>query len=187
MQIRILGPIDADAFQSLRLQALQDCPSAFASSYEEECDTAIVAVAERLAPAADHCVFGALEGTELIGTAGLAREGHVKLAHKAFIWGVYVAPRFRRQGVGRQLVTQALEHAAKVPGLRQVNLGVNVANAAAISLYESLGFRSFGIERGFMLLNGQLHDEVHMVCVLAQECATSGPRLRPTRGRRGRA
>jgi ribosomal protein S18 acetylase RimI-like enzyme len=169
MQIRILGRQDGSAFQTLRLQALQECPSAFASSYEEEYETPISVVAERLAPAADHCVFGALEGTELIGTAGLAREGHLKLAHKAFIWGVYVAPRFRQQGVGRQLLAQALAHAATMPGLRQVNLGVNLANIAAISLYESLGFTSFGVERGFLLVDGQLHDEMHMVRVLTRD------------------
>src|SRR5687768_13257341 len=94
MQIRILGPQEGNAFQALRLQGLQECPSAFVSSYEEERNTPIAVVAERLTPTADHCVFGALDGAELIGTAGLARERHLKLAHKAFIWGVYVAPRF---------------------------------------------------------------------------------------------
>lgn len=50
--------------------------------------------------------------------------------------------------------------------VRQVNLGVNVSNAAAIALYADLGFRSFAVERGFMLVEGVLHDEMHMTCVL---------------------
>jgi RimJ/RimL family protein N-acetyltransferase len=49
-----------------------------------------------------------------------------------------------------------------MPGVQQVNLGVNAANSAAIALYESLGFQAFGIERGFMQVDGELHDEVHM-------------------------
>ena len=36
MQIRELVPDDAKVFQALRLAALRECPSAFASSYEEE-------------------------------------------------------------------------------------------------------------------------------------------------------
>ena len=29
--------------------------------------------------------------------------------------------------------------------------------------YEAAGFTAFGVERGFMLLDGRLHDEIHMV------------------------
>src|SRR5688572_29853652 len=36
MQIRALTPKDAAAFAALRLRGLQECPEAFASSYEEE-------------------------------------------------------------------------------------------------------------------------------------------------------
>ena len=34
----------------------------------------------------------------------LERERHRKLAHKAFVWGMYVAPEARRTGVGRRLM-----------------------------------------------------------------------------------
>lgn len=50
-----------------------------------------------------------------------------------------------------------------MPGVRQINLGVNAANFAALAFYESCGFKPFGLERGFMMLDGELHDEVHMV------------------------
>jgi RimJ/RimL family protein N-acetyltransferase len=45
----------------------------------------------------------------------------------------------------------------------QINLGVNAAHAEAVALYEAAGFISFGVERGFMLLDGRLLDEIHMV------------------------
>ena len=163
MRIRELGVDDAHAFQAFRLAALRDCPSAFASSYEEEIETPIAVVAGRLAASADRCVFGAWVESDLVGMLGLAREETRKLAHKAFIWGVYVAPSARRRGVGRQLLDCALSRAVAMTGVRQVNLGVNAANVEAIALYESVGFVPFGVERGFMLLNGQLHDEIHMV------------------------
>jgi ribosomal protein S18 acetylase RimI-like enzyme len=163
IQIRELVSKDADVFQALRLAALRECPSAFASSYEEEHQTQIAVVAESLVAKADRCMLGAWLGSELVGILGLQREEMRKLAHKAFIWGMYVAPGARRRGVGRQLIDQALVRARSMNGVRQVNLGVNATNAEAIALYEAAGFTKFGIERGFMLLDGELHDELHMV------------------------
>lgn len=167
IKIRELGPADAPEFQALRLEALRECPSAFASSYEEEREAPIAAVAERLAVRSDRYVVGAWLESELVGMLGLRREKAHKLSHKAFIWGVYVSPTARRRGMGRQLIARALAHAASMGGVRQINLGVNAANAEAIALYEAAGFTAFGLERGFMLLDGELHDEVLMVHVIA--------------------
>jgi len=162
VEIRHLNPADAGAFQTLRLSALRECPTTFASSYEEEREIPMLTVAERLAVRADRCVIGAFEGADLVGNVGLRREEKLKLAHKAFIWGMYVAPAFRRHGVGGRLLGQALAQAASMPGVRQINLGVNAANAPAIALYEALGFEPFGLERGFMLIDGVPHDEILM-------------------------
>lgn len=163
MQVRELGPDDASAFQALRLAALQECPSAFASSYAEECETPVDVVAQRLIAKEDRCVVGAWIGTDVVGMLGLKRENAPKLAHKAYLWGMYVAPIARRRGIGRKLIAEALSRAAGMGGVRQVKLGVNAANAQAIALYEVAGFRSFGVERGFMLVDGVLHDEIMMV------------------------
>lgn len=163
MQIGELNSEHARAFQELRLAALRECPSAFASSYEEEHDTPIAAVAERLVARPDRCVLGAWLDSDLIGMVGLRREQERKLSHKAFIWGMYVAPAARRRGIGGRLLAHALARAASMPGVRQINLGVNATNAEAVTLYEAAGFTAFGVERGFMLLDGRLHDEIHMV------------------------
>ena len=166
MRIRELTSSDAAEFQSLRLQGLLECPSAFASSHAEEVGFALAAVAERLAANPQRCVVGAFNGERLVGMVGLQREELQKMSHKAFIWGMHVAPGSRRSGVGRALIVAALERARGMPGLRQVNLGVNLQNAPALRLYERCGFVPFGVERGFMLLDGELHDEVQMVHVL---------------------
>jgi RimJ/RimL family protein N-acetyltransferase len=168
MDVRVLDAEDAAAFQSLRLEALRECPTAFSSSYEEECDIALSRVAERLTPTPDRAVFGVFESAALVGTAGLQRESARKLAHKAFIWGVYVAPLFRKRGAGRRLLQDVLAHAALMPGLRQVSLGANSANPASIALYKSVGFEPFGVEKGFLLVDGVLYDEIHMARVIAK-------------------
>ena len=50
METRILLAADAAAFQALRLEGLRDSPTAFTSSYQEECDLPLLHVAERLIP-----------------------------------------------------------------------------------------------------------------------------------------
>lgn len=166
MQVRELGAQDAREFQALRLAGLRDCPSAFASSYEEEYETPIDIVAQRLVASADRCMLGAWLESEFVGILGLQREEIRKLAHKVFLWGMYVAPLARRCGIGRALIEHALTRARSMTGVRQVNLGVNAVNAEALALYKATGFVPFGLERGFMLLDGELHDEILMARVV---------------------
>ena len=173
--VRLLDPADAAAFQALRLAGLQECPSAFASSFAEEAGLPLEQVAERLARREGSAVFGAWDGDRLAGILGIHRESMLKLAHKANLWGMYVASSARRSGVGRALVDHALAYAGTELRVRQVNLGVNAANAAAVRLYEALGFRQFGREPGFMLLDGRPHDEIHMVRVLRSEERVEAP------------
>jgi len=172
MKIRPLSSGDAAQWQALRLQALHECPTAFSSSYEEEHDTPLDVVAQRLTPGDEHVVLGAFDGPRLVGIVGLRRERQRKLAHKALLWGMYVDPNARNRGTGRKLVAHLLTHAATMPGLRQITLGVNATNRAALALYETTGFKAFGVERGFLLVDGVLQDEIHMVHVLA---ATASP------------
>jgi RimJ/RimL family protein N-acetyltransferase len=169
MQIRALTSTDAPAFVALRLRGLRECPEAFASSYEEECATSLAEIERRLQPKVDSAVFGAFHDAELCGLVGLQRETMTKLAHKAFIWGMYVAPEMRMQGTGSRIIGHALHYAATVLGTRQVNLGVNTKNTAAVALYKKLGFVEYGCERGFLLVGGVLHDEYQMVYHVAVE------------------
>ncbi len=167
--IRVLTELDALAFQGLRLRSLQECPEAFASSYEEEVGTPLEEIERRLQAKPDSAVFGAFKDSELCALVGLRRESMVKLAHKSFIWGVYVAPEVRGRGVGGRVLSQALSYAARVLRTRQVNLGVNTKNLAAIALYKKLGFVEYGLERGYLVAGGELQDEYLMVCHVAPD------------------
>lgn len=163
MTVRTLTARDAVAFQALRLRGLQERPEAFASSFEEEQGTPLAEIERRLQSQVDAAVLGAFDGDVLVGLVGVQREPMRKLAHKAFVWGVYVAPESRGRGVGGQLLARALDHAVQALGVRQVNLGVNTHNTAAIALYRRLGFVEYGLERDFLLVGGELHDEYQMV------------------------
>lgn len=154
-------------FQALRLQSLEDAPSAFGSSYEEEVSTPLGAIEGRLAILPDRGVFGAFKEDRLVGIVGLGRESLRNLSHKAFIWGMYVAPACRRTGLATALLAEAIAFARGVPGVRQVNLCVNASASAAIHLYQLFGFVTFGREPEAMLINGVLHDELHMRLALS--------------------
>ena len=167
MNLRKLAREDAAAFQGIRLQGLRECPSAFSSSYEEEADTPLQTIAERLTPKPDDAIFGCFVNSKLAGVIGLQREARVKLAHKAFVWGMYVAPDHRRGGIGRKLVESALRYATTEWDIFSVTLGVNAGNEAAVALYQSMGFRTYGRETGFLRIDGMLHDENLMVWIRA--------------------
>src|SRR6267154_4315964 len=142
MLIRFLTELDLTAYRALRLQSLQEAPSSFGSSYEQESKFALSDFASRIRPHGEpgNGIFGAFgETNQLIGTLGFAREHHLKRAHIGSVWGMYVLPEFRGKGIGAALLDEALSHARKLPGLRQVILTVTAGNLPAIALYKSRG------------------------------------------------
>lgn len=162
MNVRLLARADAAAFKALRLRGLIEIPTAFSASVEEEETVPLETVAEQVAPTAHRAVVGLFDGESLVGIAGVFREQTRKLAHKATIWGVYVAPEARRGGAGRQLLQAAMAHAYAMDGVRQIYLSVQDINLPARRLYESLGFEAIGVERDFMIVDGVPQDELHM-------------------------
>jgi ribosomal protein S18 acetylase RimI-like enzyme len=162
MLIRRLVPSDALAFQTLRLAALREYPSAFSSSYEEECGTPLSTIESQLAPDSGRNLFGAFDGEQLAGMVGVGREAARKLRHKGYIRAMYVAPALRGTGAGRQLFEHALAFADAMPGLRQITLTVTAGNAAALALYRSGGFTVFGHEADALCIDGVFHDNLYM-------------------------
>lgn len=166
VEIRRLEPADAQAFQALRLVALRDCPAAFSASLEEEAELPLEVVAARMRPGSGRYLFGAFADGALVGCVGVGREAARKVAHKAFVRGIYVAQAARGRGVGRQLMHEALAFAATLAGVRQVSLVATANNTGAIALYESLGFAIWGREPDALHADGRFHDDVHMLCAL---------------------
>jgi ribosomal protein S18 acetylase RimI-like enzyme len=86
------------------------------------------------------------DGTWLgVGTVERER-GRMKRRHVAWIVRMYVIAEAAGRGVGRAILRHAMERARSMVGVSKVNLTVAAHNAAAIHLYESVGFREFARE-----------------------------------------
>jgi RimJ/RimL family protein N-acetyltransferase len=174
MEIRALTRADAEAFQTLRRQALEDSPRAFAESVAEHDAQPLESIAKRLAQSPDQFVIGCFHGEHLIGIAGLARHPRTKLRHKALIWGVFVAPTFRGQGVARAILAEIIRRAKTIDGLMQINLNV-ASGTSASRLYKSLGFEVYGHEPNSIHAADSFVDEDLMVLRLGQSGAGFQP------------
>jgi ribosomal protein S18 acetylase RimI-like enzyme len=132
--VRALGGDDWQTYQQIRLAALQDAPDAFASSYDDEkgYDEAFwrlrVERSTRLVASSDDESVG-------IVSVGQASEPDV-----AELFGMWVAPALRGQGVAWQLTQAAAQH-ARDEGQRALKLWVSTDNGRAVAFFSSAGFR----------------------------------------------
>jgi RimJ/RimL family protein N-acetyltransferase len=161
MSIRLLKKRDAAEYRRLRLEGLQNAPAAFGSSYAEEKKLPISDFMSRLT-AKDAWIFGAFVKGRLVGTLSFVRESRLERAHHATLVGMYVSTAFRKQGLGAALVDEAIAHARKLAAIRYIKLSLMGTNEAARTLYLSRGFRTFGLEREALLVDGHYLDEEYM-------------------------
>jgi ribosomal protein S18 acetylase RimI-like enzyme len=166
--IRTLLPAEAAAFWSLRLRALREHPDCFASSPEEEENVPLDVVRARLdsQSPSTNLVLGAFVDDKLVGMTGLRRDSFRKAAHKARLWGMYVAPEHQSRGIGRRLLEAAIDAGRKMGGVEQLHLEVMVDNGPARSLYRALGFQPYGVEKRALRIGETYVDEELMFLML---------------------
>ncbi|HVP84639.1 MAG TPA: ribosomal protein S18-alanine N-acetyltransferase [Rhizomicrobium sp.] len=75
-----------------------------------------------------------------------------------------VAPEARRSGMGRALVTQAAQQAARA-GATRLFLEVGANNAAARALYAGLGFTPAGQRKGYYSTPGAPPEDALILCL----------------------
>ena len=85
----------------------------------------------------------------IVGTAGIEAIGKKdKIKHRAE-FGICIEKAYWGRGIGRALTKGCID-CAKAAGYSQLELEVVSDNAAAVSLYKSLGFTEYGRNpRGF--------------------------------------
>jgi ribosomal-protein-alanine N-acetyltransferase len=97
-----------------------------------------------------HSIFlvGLLEGRVI------AYGGVWLVVDEAHITTVTVDDKYRRRGIGREIVTRLLTM-AKEKGMLCATLEVRAGNEAAITLYKNLGFTVAATRRGYYPDNGE--------------------------------
>ena len=114
-------------------------------------ENVLVAVVE------EAVVEGEVAGYAVVDAASaLPSHAHVLQVH-----GLAVHPRRQGRGVGRRLVTAAVEEARR-RGARRLTLRVLGSNPAARALYERCGFVVEGALPGEYLLDGRFVDDILM-------------------------
>jgi ribosomal protein S18 acetylase RimI-like enzyme len=168
IDLQFLGPSDLDAYWNIRLEALESAPEAFGSSAEEHRALTREEIAGRISfDPSNKFVVGAFIGARLVGTAGFFRSKGLKERHKGHIWGVYVTGDARGKRAGRNMLRMLLERATAIEGIEQIMLSVATAQQAAVCLYRSLGFESYGCERRALKIGERYVDEEHMVLFIS--------------------
>ena len=151
--------------KQLRLEALLAEPTAFASSHEDELAFSDDVWIARLATAYERdgnlTFFAAVDGA-LVGMAGASWPAREKLRHVASIYGVYISPAQRGQGIAAQLMRRLLDELSALPQLEKVGLTVNSASTPAVRLYERFGFQRVGAARRELRVGGQYYDLLYM-------------------------
>jgi ribosomal protein S18 acetylase RimI-like enzyme len=164
MNVRILTEVDAPAWWRLRLESLEGDPYAFGKSAEEHRETTVQAAAARLGNASPGSFnLGAFDGETLVGIVRFARHEGAKERHKGHVYGLYVTPGHRSDGVAKALMAALIERAARESGIEQLLLSVAVSQEAARRLYRSFGFETFGIEPNSLKVGCAYLDEEHMI------------------------
>lgn len=136
--VREVQASEVDVHRSIRSLALDCDGAAFDSSYEREASFDNATWSSRLASFAGRP--GAVFVADVHGRAeAMMGIGLDPIEAQAVIWGMWVAPAFRRRGYGEQLLADGFTWARDL-GLRSISLEVFPANAAAVALYQNAGF-----------------------------------------------
>jgi RimJ/RimL family protein N-acetyltransferase len=165
MIIRQLNNSNLDEYTALFTRALVEHPTYFSSSPGDITGTITL---ESDSP--QSFTLGAFdEHNTLLGIIGFYRMKQAKLAHKGFIYRMYVCSEAAGQGVGRELLQETLRRARELPDLDKIFLVVMSENSRAKQLYASEGFVAYGIEKRATKIDGVYYDEEPMVLVLSEK------------------
>ncbi|MEM1368473.1 MAG: GNAT family acetyltransferase [Cyanobacteria bacterium P01_H01_bin.15] len=82
----------------------------------------------------DDLIFVAVSDAQIVGACMAGYDGH-----RGWLYSVAVCHQWRRQGIGRKVIEEAL-NALRELGCIKVNLQIRATNHEVKAFYESLGF-----------------------------------------------
>lgn len=163
-EVRRLVTDDFDQYYEVRLAGLIECPAAFTTDADAWRSASKETIERHLELSQDGQapILGAWQGAELVGLIGMNPEQRASVSHKAGLWGFYVLPDHREQGIGGGLLTDMIGVAKTMPNLRKLRAVVPTSCGKALSLTSKLGFEQFGLEREARQVDGLFHDQSYL-------------------------
>ena len=152
---------DAANFRDLRLNGLQDSPTAFSADYQLNFNHPMSFWEGRLTFDEHGSIFFAEHDDNLIGMAGIRKGESPKTKHGAYVWGVFIRPAWRGLHIAEGLIEICLDW-VKEREVVIAKLGVMANNESAIRCYKRIGFAIYGTEPRALFHEGQYYDEYLM-------------------------
>jgi ribosomal protein S18 acetylase RimI-like enzyme len=152
---------DAAKFRDLRLNGLQDSPTAFSADYQLNFNHPMSFWEGRLTFDEHGMIFFAEHENNLIGMTGIRKGESPKTKHGAYIWGVYLRPAWRGLHIAEALIRMC-EGWAREREVVILKLGVMANNESAIRCYKRCGFSVYGTEPRALFYEDQYYDEYLM-------------------------
>ena len=103
----------------------------------------------------DALMLVAQEADEIVALCGLSRPRRPRMSHRAQI-DASVRKSHWNHGIATRMLAELLETGVRA-GVTAFTLEVRADNAAAVHVYEKLGFRTVGRLERFFRINGQYH------------------------------
>ena len=167
MEIKVLNEQNTQTYRTIRLNALRNNPESFGSSYEEEAAFDVEQFTKRITKPNSY-TFGAFVEKRLAGICNISFQPRKKMNHRAELFSMYVEPDFRGKGIGKALVERAIHSAHERKTVQQIYLTVVSSNKTAKLMYESFGFKTYGIDRQAMRYNSKFYDHELMVLFIRE-------------------
>lgn len=164
-KIRIMNSQDLNQFYDLRYMALEISPHSYGNHLEiwqKSSKEGVLSMLQDSASDSDNYILGSFQEQQLTGMLGLIRERKLNVAHKGTLWGFFVSPEYRNQGVGTQLVKEGLNLAQRMKDLNHLRLIVTEIDEIAKKIFEAQGFQSYGIEEAGLKSQGCFYNQIFM-------------------------
>jgi ribosomal protein S18 acetylase RimI-like enzyme len=150
-------------YKELRLEALKNEPQAFAETYEKvegidgEEWTRRLSLDDRV----NIRMVAENKDGRLVGMMTAVRSKDNK--NNALIINVYINKDYRGAGLGKKMLKEILNLLEKVDDIKIIELTVNVAQGAAVSIYKTCGFEITETLKDSIVYEGKSFDEYVMI------------------------
>lgn len=159
-KIEVVAPTSTDwpKVKAIRLEALQNDPQAFGSTYEKESLRTDEEWEKSVASPKDEVLFCAEHEGKYVAMVGAFQKDQNTWMLKA----MYVQSEYRGTGISDALMQKVLSAISTKLPEAQIELMVNVTQLAAVRFYERHGFVIVETLKDQLLGDGKVYDEYVM-------------------------